>query len=260
MRDDQPSITARSVALARSNFERPTLPSGDVDVEERLVDDLRHDENARRRGSFLAVRTRFVDEAVIDAVTGLTGLCSQVVVVGAGYDARSSRYRSPGVRFFELDHPATQTDKLRRLHELAVDTSDVTYLAIDLIDADVAEVLDAGGYRDDEPTLFVCEGLVLYLPLEVTQRMFTTMSERSPRGSQLVASMPLADPTQRREGFERRVSAIGEDVLSRFTRDEVVELFTSTGWDPSTIADAGASDSAAPSGRALLVRASNVRA
>jgi len=33
------------------------------------------------------------------------------VILGAGYDDRALRFRSPGVRFFELDHPDTQADK-----------------------------------------------------------------------------------------------------------------------------------------------------
>ena len=33
----------------------------------------------------------------------------QVVLVASGYDCRALRFRTPGVRFIELDHPDTQT-------------------------------------------------------------------------------------------------------------------------------------------------------
>ena len=60
----------------------------------------------------LAARTRFFDEQVLAALD--RGI-RQVVIAGAGYDDRALRFRSPGVRYFELDHPATQADKRRLL-------------------------------------------------------------------------------------------------------------------------------------------------
>src|SRR5919201_6439860 len=55
------------------------------------------------------VRTRAIDDAVRDA---LREGCSQLVLLGAGYDTRA--YRLPdadGVEAFEVDHPATQAAK-----------------------------------------------------------------------------------------------------------------------------------------------------
>jgi hypothetical protein len=61
---------------------------------------------------WIALRTRVLDD-------GLAGLCdggvAQAVVLGAGYDTRAARMARPGLRFFEVDHPATQADKLARL-------------------------------------------------------------------------------------------------------------------------------------------------
>jgi methyltransferase (TIGR00027 family) len=61
--------------------------------------------------TFLAARTRFFDDAVTD---GFEAGASQVVIVGAGYDSRAWRLARPGVRCFEVDHPATQADKRAR--------------------------------------------------------------------------------------------------------------------------------------------------
>lgn len=57
----------------------------------------------------VAVRTRYIDDALEDALRG--GL-AQVVILGAGFDCRA--YRIPGIdrtRVFEVDHPATQPRK-----------------------------------------------------------------------------------------------------------------------------------------------------
>ena len=44
----------------------------------------------------------------------------QIVVCGAGLDDRALRFRTPGVRFFEVDHPVTQADKAARLRAIGV--------------------------------------------------------------------------------------------------------------------------------------------
>src|SRR5262245_4472014 len=61
----------------------------------------------------VAVRTRYIDERLGDT---LRRGVEQVVILGAGFDSRA--YRIPSIartRVFEVDHPATQTEKRRRL-------------------------------------------------------------------------------------------------------------------------------------------------
>src|SRR3954451_5426825 len=51
-----------------------------------------------------------------------------VIVPRAGYDCRALRFRTPGVRFFEVDHPATRHDKrarLARLDQIGASVADV---------------------------------------------------------------------------------------------------------------------------------------
>src|SRR5262245_23280147 len=66
------------------------------------------DEPATRRRvgalvMWVRVRTRFLDDVVTDACAAG---CRQIVVLGAGLDARAFRLRLPsGVRFYEVDLP-----------------------------------------------------------------------------------------------------------------------------------------------------------
>jgi methyltransferase (TIGR00027 family) len=55
------------------------------------------------------VRTRVIDDFVVSAIDGG---CTQLVLLGAGYDTRATRLAqvSPAV-VFEVDHPATQARK-----------------------------------------------------------------------------------------------------------------------------------------------------
>src|SRR5438477_9726449 len=113
MEDGRASVTAQRVAAVRGKLPRTSTPTGDPDGDERLSADVAAGSPPPRPGlvSYIAARTRFFDEEVLAAMAG--GI-EQVVVAGAGYDGRAMRFRSPKVRFFELDHPATQRDKRRR--------------------------------------------------------------------------------------------------------------------------------------------------
>ena len=67
-------------------------------------------------------RTALIDRVVVN---GLERGVAQVAAIAAGYDGRALRYAKPGVRRFEVDHPATQADKRERLNRLHVETSPI---------------------------------------------------------------------------------------------------------------------------------------
>ena len=113
------SRTSQAVALTRAGMSRPHTPQGDPGAQARLCAGMRP---LRRPRAGILARTRFFDDQVLAAISAGVG---QVVICGAGYDDRALRFRSPGVRFFELDHPATQADKLRRLRDMDADLRDV---------------------------------------------------------------------------------------------------------------------------------------
>ena len=62
----------------------------------------------------LVARTRFIDDKMRES---LQRGVSQVVILGAGYDARAYRFAEDcsGTRVFEVDHPATQQVKIRKM-------------------------------------------------------------------------------------------------------------------------------------------------
>ena len=109
---------------------RPSTPGADLAAERRLYRDV--------SGIFavpvgrppgMAERTRVVDAEVARAIGRGT---TQVVLLGAGYDGRALRFGGGAVRWFEVDLPATQADKRRRLDALGIRPAAVSYLPLDL--------------------------------------------------------------------------------------------------------------------------------
>lgn len=110
-----------------------------------------------------AVRTAFIDERVRRALSAPWSM-AQVVLLGAGLDTRSARLAAPGVRFFEVDHPDSQADKLARLHRLADYPSEAaTHVPCDFESEDFVVQLVKGGFDVGRPALFVWEGVTPYL-------------------------------------------------------------------------------------------------
>jgi methyltransferase (TIGR00027 family) len=198
----------------------------------------------------LEARTRFFDEQVLAAVRrGIT----QVVIAGAGYDDRALRFRSPGVRYFELDHPATQADKRRRLRRMKADDTGLTLVAADFRDGDVAGVLARSGHHPSRPTLFLCEGLLVYLDQQTTIELLAGLRSRAAAGSLLAASLAvhpdgLDSAAVVARANARRRNGASEPWRTILPASSQRQLLAGAGWVVVTAAD----DTAGPR-RSLLV-------
>jgi methyltransferase (TIGR00027 family) len=179
--------------------------------------------------SFLGARTRFFDDAVTAAITAGIG---QVVIIGAGYDARAWRLADPRARWFEVDHPATQRDKRRR-----APAGDVTYVPCDLQHDDLKEVLVGAGFAPDQPAVFIVEGLTMYLAEPETERLFVTLGRLGCEGSRLAAN--FTGPGGGSVGLASRVVArliraswwlSGERMTHWGSPAAVAPLLERTGW------------------------------
>lgn len=232
MQDGQASITARGVAAVRLHTERESAPGGDPEADDRLT--------ARVAGGapgdgpmsrYLAIRTRFFDRVVLRA---LDAGVRQVVIAAAGYDGRALRYARDGVRWFEVDHPDTQQDKLAQLTALGIRTDHIRFVAADFTRDDLRDGLLTAGCEASARSLVLAEGIAVYLEAAVLERMLADLRAAVGPGSRLAISLSLRTDDRerrlRRRAFERRVAALGEPVRSRLTAEEAAALLERAGW------------------------------
>jgi methyltransferase (TIGR00027 family) len=238
----------------RAGMTRPHTPTGDPDAQRRLCagmppTDVRH--------PGILARTRFFDDQLL---TALHDGIRQIVICGAGYDDRAIRFHSPGVRYVELDHPLTQADKLQRLREMHADTTDLLMIAADFGDRDVAAALDRGGHDATIPTLFLCEGLLVYLDRDTGDALLSGLRSRAAAGSTLVASLAAhpagVDSARAVEvANARRPDASREPWRTILPADDYRAAIESCGWHVDRFVDAATLEPEAPPGRTLLVTA-----
>jgi len=131
---------------------------------------------------WLALRVAYLDRLVGIAVDRLS--VRQIVILGAGYDTRAARLPRAGVRFFEVDHTATQAAKRERLAALdgyPVDAA--TYVTCNFETDDPVARLAASGFDLHEPALVLWEGVVSYLAEDAVRttasRLATRLDPRS---------------------------------------------------------------------------------
>jgi methyltransferase (TIGR00027 family) len=229
------SETARRVAAHRLTFDRAPAPYGDPAADETLARDVAG--SVDLAGStdsmvgYLAARTTFFDRVVVGT---LERGVEQMVIAGAGYDGRALRYAKPGVRWFELDHPDTQLDKLERLARLGIDVDHVTFASADFAVDDVGAALGAAGHDPNASSLFVCEGVAIYLEYSVLESLMRQLRGVAADGSRLAISLSVtantAAETVRRTAFRAAVAAMGEPARTVLTAEEVDALLLATGW------------------------------
>jgi methyltransferase (TIGR00027 family) len=177
----------------------------------------------------LAARVRWFDSQVFSA---LNDGIKQVAVVGAGYDSRPWRIPGDGVRFFELDHPATQQDKARR----APQPSPV-YVGSDLTAEDAAKSLLDYGFDPSLPAVFILEGLTMYLSEDVVRRQLQLLGKMSALGSRLAVDFyPPSNAGTARHRRQLRVQQLarsgnGESFMLALDRAQAVGLVEASGWN-----------------------------
>jgi methyltransferase (TIGR00027 family) len=267
VKSDVPSLTARGVALARASYDRPSSPTGDPAAERRLAESLaegidmealqRRRNAATARGDdgflhFLVLRTGFFDEAVVRA---LNQDVRQVVILGAGYDARALRFHTPGVRFFEVDHPATQADKRARLEQVGASLDGITFVAADFTEPGLAGALAAAGHDPSQRSQFLCEGVLRYLPEHWVHELLRVAAQLATPASELAVSISTRGGEPRAGDDERRraLAEQGEPVLTVPERDIALRWVADAGWTVLSVSDGTEADP--PSPYRLLVRA-----
>ena len=185
----EPSRTARVVAAHRLAAEREYVPYGDPDADDALAADVASGidvDPASRIARYLRGRTRAFDRAITRAIARGN---RQVVSLGAGYDGRALRFAREGVRWFEVDHPLTQADKLERLERLGIDASAVTFVGSDFETDDVDSTLISAGFAPDVASLFFCEGVLAYLTPQMATRLLSDVRSLATPGTRLVVSL-----------------------------------------------------------------------
>jgi len=134
--------------------------------------------------NFIFARTSYIDAIVKRS----SGEVEQMVILGAGFDTRAyGELKESGMRFFEVDQHSTQRVKTEWLTQANIDASHVTFVTVDFSKESTITKLKENGYDPKKKTLFLWEGVTLYLSVENVRSMLRELKRDAVGGSQLIA-------------------------------------------------------------------------
>jgi methyltransferase (TIGR00027 family) len=185
------------------------------------------------RGS---VTTMFIRTTHLDAAldTALRDGTRQVVILGAGLDSRGYRFRDRlhGVRFLEVDYGPTQEHKKQCVRTaLGALPTEVQFIPMDFTKDDLLTQLGKGEYSEKERSLYIWEGVTMYLPEKAITSTLRFIREHSAPGSKVVFDYTLAgDP--RLNNPATRFARWGEPWIFGFPGTSAVDSLRQSGLAP----------------------------
>jgi methyltransferase (TIGR00027 family) len=241
-----PMSTARGVALLRAmEMLRPEAERISTDpYARRFVDPLTlHTTRAmistglsnalglEGMMNFAIVRERYVEALMADeAAAGL----DQIVILGAGFDTRSYRLPAIGsIPVYEVDHPVTQAAKRKALRGVVEPPANVKFVTVNFDVDDLGQRLAASGYDPNRRTLFVWQGVIMYLTQEGIDATLAFVAQHSAPGSVVVFDYMYENLLRRLHGptaMRMFTRLMGEDITFGIDGDAIGAFLGARGF------------------------------
>jgi methyltransferase (TIGR00027 family) len=246
---------AHREGLIDDPYAEPLVRAVGVDLITRMLDgeisfeDVDPSFTMRLAAEGMAVRTRFFDQLFLDATgaapaatSGTASGVRQAVILAAGLDARAYRLPWPkGTVVYEIDQPEVTEFKTTTLAGLGAEpTATRRAIAIDLRE-DWPKALVDNGFDPKQPTAWIAEGLLIYLPSDAQDKLFDDITALSTPGSMLatervpdVSAFINGRPKEMAEKLKEMGSDVDmADLVYQGERTNVIEHLEQLGWSVS---------------------------
>ena len=210
MKQNQPSATAylvveSAVYLSKNPLVRALLQPGSIESSRYFADSRKFKEKISylaKKNIFLRPIFNAVENAVIPGIqlhytvrkrrleeitlAALNDNFDQIVIFGAGFDTLALRLHKqfPDINFVEIDHPATQRAKKIAVENKKLASGNLKFIALDIGQKNALEQLsDNKLFRKNVKTLYIAEGLLMYLTESENKNLFTFINQCSAENS-----------------------------------------------------------------------------
>lgn len=181
----------------------------------------------------VVLRSRFCEDRLAEAVRN--GV-RRYLILGAGFDTFALRQPewARKLEIVEIDHPATQAEKLSRMARSGLTTPDnLRFIPMDFQCDCLIQKLASNGIHADQPTFFSWLGVTMYLDGKTIDATLRAMAS-FPAGSGVTLSfMQPLEPGHdgERQELARRVAQNSEPFVSFFTPEDMEDALQKAGFD-----------------------------
>jgi methyltransferase (TIGR00027 family) len=224
MQEGKFSRTAQRVAIRRAAHQLLDDPKvlddplalriiGSEAAAALRTDPKEHHAFSRAFRAFMAARSRFAEDELARAVEDRV---TQFVILGAGLDTFAYRNPHPGLRVFEIDHPATQAWKREQLQEAGIPIPpSLTFVPVDFEHQTLAHALADSGLDTKAPAFFSWLGVTPYLTREACMTTLRVIAKMPPSSGvvfdfAIAPALLNAGQRQALDALSKRVAAAGE--------------------------------------------------
>jgi methyltransferase (TIGR00027 family) len=185
----------------------------------------RHAETA----AYIAIRVKFLDDFMVQLASEDI---RQVVLLAAGMDARAFRLGWPAeTSVYELDHPELLEMKAEILNREGAEAACRRVVLGADLRQDWAACLEQAGFHPSEPSIWILEGLLYYLPEESVHRMFQQISKLAAKGSGLGADL-VSQSTLTSPWMQAALNQMEKSGFAwKFGTDDPEGFFERYGWN-----------------------------
>ncbi len=134
---------------------------------------------------YVIARTKIIDGIFVNAISNNF---NQILLFGAGFDSRGIRLidENEKTRIFELDVKTTISDKLKQYKKRKIDPGKIIFVEIDFNTEKIENKLKTAGFQYDKKTLYILEGITMYLNDSAIEEDFKFITESAGMGSEVV--------------------------------------------------------------------------
>ena len=212
------------------------MRAGLNDVDEIRTAISRYEQMMPGVNGAIAARVRFIDDFLLACIAD--GF-KQLVIIGAGFDTRPYRFEEvkAALSVFEVDHPATQQIKIEKIKDIfRTLPNHVIYVPLvfgaDRLDRKLLE----SGYKSELKTLYIVEGLLMYIPPQAVEELLSFIVKASGPGSALVADyfstsvIEGTSPLKEAQMLRQFVQSEGAPLQFGIEEEKVEEFFQQRGF------------------------------
>lgn len=181
-------------------------------------------------------RARFIEDLLAEKIKEGN---QQYVILGAGMDTFAQRRPdlASKLQVFEIDEPATQAWKKKRLEELGYGLPDhLKFVPVDFEKGESwLKKLTEHGFDINQPVFLSSTGVAMYLSKEANQKNFEEIASLAPGSTLALTFMlppELVDAEERApyEMVMERAAAAGTPFLGLFHPSEIVAMARAAGF------------------------------
>ena len=172
----------------------------------------------------------------------------QIVFLGGGYDIRAyvTAINNPQMKIFELDRGATFTTKLNGLKEIPIDFgfgnitiaegkdgsvsfNNLCCISCDFITDNLVEILKQNGLEENEPILFIGEGLTTWFNQEANEKLLNMIKHFPNEKNETLLSYVSAKLES--ELFEKTFKLADESHQFILSQEQILSFIKMNGYN-----------------------------